>query len=374
MVQIIMSINLFEPCFGEEEIEAVSKVLRSKWIGLGPETGKFEKQFAEFIGSPYAIAVNSCTAALDLSLMLANIGPGDEVLIPTMTFVSTAHTVLYRGATPVFCDIDPHSLLIDFKSVQEKITNKTKAIIPVHYGGRCVDIDQLRNIVPNLTIIEDCAHACGSSLRGKMAGSLGDISCFSFHAVKNLAMGDGGMIIVNNLEHYNRVKKLRWLGIDKATWDRTQEDFSYIWEYNIEELGYKYHMNDIQASIGIVQLSKLKKMNAQRKIVEQTYREELSSCPEILLPQEDTDDSKSSWHIFQIQLDKRNEMITYLTEHQIATGVHYKPIHYYGCYGKQKSLLVAEDVWNKILSLPMHANLTKEQAIYITRVIKKYGL
>ena len=251
-------INLFKPCMGEEELESLRSIFESGWIGLGPETEQFEKQFAEYIGCRYAVGLNSATAALDLSLKLLNINHGDEVIAPTITFVSTAHVVKYNLAEPIFADVD-EDLLIDLEDVARKITKRTKAIIPVHYAGRPVDMDRLKEIAGDIPIIEDAAHAAGSVYKGDRCGGLGTMGAFSFHAVKNLAMGDGGAITTDDKEIYERAKKLRWLGIDKSTWDRNNENRSYWWEYSVSEIGLKCHMNDISATIGLCNLKNLDK-------------------------------------------------------------------------------------------------------------------
>jgi len=356
------SIDLFKPQLGEEELEAVRDVLASCWLGLGPVTSLFESEFASFIGVPYAVATNSCTAALDLAMRLLGIGPGDEVIVPTITFVSTAHAVAYNGARPVFCDIDPDTLLLDPKNAIGRITAKTKAIVVVHYGGRMADVVLLRECLDeagyqNVAIIEDCAHACGSQLDGRMAGSVGDIGCFSFQAVKNLVTGDGGMLTISSKEFADRAKKLRWLGIDKGTWDRSKVDRSYWWEYNVDEVGLKCHMNDIQAAIGRVQLRKLPDGNNRRAEIARAYESRLSSLNEsgqLKLPPGDADLSFSSWHLYPIRTPNRDDLAVFLGDKGIATGVHYKPIHFYRCYGYQEALPQAEKVWRSLLSLPMH--------------------
>lgn len=355
-----MTIYLFKPCMGKEEMEAVNKVIESGWIGLGPITAEFEKKFSEYIGVPHSVGLNSATAALDMSMKILNIRHGDEVLVPTMTFVSTAHAVAYNLAYPKFVDIDPVTLDIDLEDLQRKITSRTKAIIVVHYGGRPVNMDKVMEIAKakKLNVVEDAAHACGASYKGRKVGSLGDIGCFSFHAVKNLATGDGGMITLKDKDLANRSKKLRWLGIDKGTWDRSKLDRSYWWEYFVDEIGLKNHMHDMAAAMGLVQLKKLDSMNGRRKEIAEMYTKAFKSVPAIETPVMDDKDCQSSWHIYHIKYDKRDELSRHLDASGIQTGVHYKPIHLYSCYGNTPSLPVAEKVFKRILSLPMHPNLT----------------
>ncbi len=365
-------IRVFKPSMGEKEVEAVAEVLKSGWIGLGPKTAEFEKKFTEYIGVDYAVGVNSATAALDLALKLLHINHGHEVIVPTMTFVSTAHVVAYNLATPIFADIDPVTLSIDIEDVKKKITIRTKAIIPVHYGGRPVDMDRLKEVAGDIPIIEDAAHACGGVYKGKKCGSLGNIGCFSFHAVKNLAMGDGGALTLNDKAMAERAKRLRWLGIDKDTWDRSEYDKKYWWEYLVDEVGLKCHMNDIMAVLGLVQLKKLDAMNKRRKEIAAHYSRGLASLSEVELPKEDNEDYKSSWHIYEIKCLDRNDLSSYLAENEISTGVHYKPIHLYKCYGNKPVLPEAERVFPKILTLPMYPDMTNQEVDLVIDKIKSF--
>jgi perosamine synthetase len=357
---------------GEEEIKAVSDVLRSGWIGLGPKTAEFEKQFAAYCGARFAVGVNSATAALDLAMKLLHVSHRDEVIVPTMTFVSTAHVVAYNLATPIFADVDPKTMNIDLEDVKRKICSRTKAIIPVHYGGRPVAMDELKNICGEIPIVEDCAHACGARFKGKPVGGLGTIGCFSFHAVKNLAMGDGGALTLNNDTLNARAKRLRWLGIDKGTWDRTEVDKSYWWQYQVDEIGLKCHMNDISASIGLVQLAKLDQMNSRRREIASRYFEGLTGIPEIELPPDDDASFHSAWHIFHIKCERRDELSVFLGNKGIATGVHYTPIHTYRCYGNRATLKVAEELQHRILSLPMHPGLSDDDVYSVIKATRTF--
>jgi len=363
-------IQVFKPYMGKEEIEAVTEVLKSGWLGLGPKTQEFEEKFSEYIGVKYSVGVNSCTSALDLALKLLDIRNGDEVIVPTMTFVSTAHAVAYNLAIPIFADVDYDSLNLQIEDVARKITKRTKAIIAVHYGGRPVDMDALKEVAQGIPIIEDCAHACGSEYNALKCGSIGNIGCFSFHAVKNLCTGDGGMLTLNDEEMYERAKRLRWLGIDKSTWVRTDKNKSYWWEYAVEEVGLKCHMNDITAAIGIEQLKKLDLMNARRKEIADIYTDFLITEPTDYVF--DTDSSKSSWHIFHLKAEDRDKLSVYLKENGITTGVHYKPIHLYTCYGNKPRLPFSEVVFEKIISLPMHPNLTSDEVEFIIDTILQF--
>ncbi|MDY6934504.1 MAG: DegT/DnrJ/EryC1/StrS family aminotransferase [Spirochaetota bacterium] len=365
-------IQVFKPYYNEEEINAVSEVIRSGWVGLGPKTAEFEREFAKYCNVKYCIGLNSCTAALDMAMKLLGVNHGDEVIVPTMTFVSSAHCVVYNLATPIFVDIDEDTLNIDIEDVARKISPRTKAIIPVHYSGRPVDIDKLKEIAGNIPIVEDCAHASGAKYKGKPVGGLGDIGCFSFHAVKNLAMGEGGAITLNDENLANRAKRNRWLGIDKGTWDRTKLDRSYWWEYSVDEIGLKSHLNDISAAIGLVQLKKLEKGNKRRKEIIDMYREGLRDLEEIKMPPEDNEVFNSSWHLCEIKAQNRNELSVFLQEKKINTGVHYKPIHLYRCYGNRTSLPKAEKIFQMIITLPLYPDLTNNEVQYIIDTIKKF--
>jgi len=367
-----MAIRLFAPCFGTEELEALRPVFESGWVGLGPKTAEFEEKFAAFVGAKQAIGLNSCTAALDLAVRLLEIGHGDEVIVPTMTFVSSAHAVAYNLAQPVFADVDYQTLNIDPEDVRRRITRRTRAIMVVHFGGRPAEIDALREVAGPLPIIEDCAHATGAWYRGRHVGTFGAVGCFSFHAVKNLAMGDGGAIVLSDPDIAARARRLRWLGIDKSTWDRSGLAERYWWEYSVDEIGLKCHMNDIQAAIGLVQLAKLEAMNDRRRAVAAIYRERLGQIPGIELPAPDDEQHRSSWHVFHIKCERRNELSKHLASRGIDVGVHYKPIHTYSCYGNRPTLPVAERAFQRILTLPLHPRLSDADAHTVCDAIGEF--
>lgn len=368
-------IQLFKPDIQNDEIAAVEEVLRSGWIGLGPKTAEFEREFAAFVGAPYAVGLNSATAALHLALIVAGVGEGDEVIVPSLTFVSTVAAVLYVRATPVFADIQPDTLCIDPQDIAKKISPRTKAVIPVHYGGHPCDMDEIESITreKGIIIIEDAAHACGASYKGRLIGAISPLTCFSFHAVKNLTTGEGGMITLFNTEWNQRLRQLRWMGIDKDTWKRTEEEGLYAWYYSINELGYKYHMSDIAAAIGLVQLRRLPELNARRRQIVELYNQGLSDISWIQLPTE-RKYVKSAWHIYAIRTERRDELIAHLKTRGIAPGVHYYPIHLHNYYAQWSvSLPVTEREWRRVLSLPLHPSLTEADVAYVIDTIRAFG-
>jgi perosamine synthetase len=357
---------------GQEEIDAIAEVIRSGWIGLGPRTAEFEKRFADFCGTNFAVGVNSATAALDLALKLLHVGPGDEVIVPTITFVSTAHAVALNQATPIFVDVDPVTVNMAVADVARRITPRTRAIIPVHYGGRPVDMDALGAVAQGIAIVEDCAHAAGARYNGKPVGGLGVIGCFSFHAVKNIATGDGGAMTMNDELLYQRALRLRWLGIDKSTWDRTGIDRSYWWRYQVDEIGLKCHMNDLTASIALVQLDKLARANARRQEIVTLYCRELAGLPAVELPPADDATYQSAWHLFHIKCERRDDLSAFLGGHGIATSVHYMPLHTYGVYSDHPCLKNAEVLQNRLLTLPLYPDLTDDEVGFVIDKIRQF--
>lgn len=339
-----------------------------------PKTEKFETDFSKWVGVKHSVGVNSCTAALHLALVGCKIKENYEVIVPSITFVSTAMVILYCRATPVFADVEPDTLCIDPKDVESKITPHTRAIIPVHYGGHPCEMDRILAIArkKKILVIEDAAHACGAEYRGKKIGSLASkATCFSFHAVKNLAMGDGGMISTEDSALWQHLKKLRWLSITKSTWERSSKGKRYHWQYAIEDIGYKYHMNDIQATIGLVQLSKLEKANEKRRILTERYNSAFKNLGFISIPVT-RPYVKNAHHNYVIKVKERDALSDYLREKGISTSVHYEPLYSYSLFKKYgKKLPVTEKIWKKILTLPLYPDLKfKEQDRVIEEIIK----
>lgn len=373
---------VFRPAMGQAEIDAVARVIRSGWIGLGPETEKFEKKFSKFVGVKYAVGVNSATTALHLSLLALGIGKGDEVLVPSLTFVSDAHAVIYTGARPVFVDVDEETLCMDQVDLEKKITRKSKAVIPVDFGGHPVDLDRIKEIAQkyNLAVIEDASHACGSKYKGKMIGGLSDLTCFSFHAVKNLATADGGMVTTNNKKLADTIRRLRWVGIDKATWEREEkvltEDYrQYGWYYDVVDLGYKYHMNDLTAALGLVQLKKLKRANQRREILAKRYDDHFRQLKWLKTPVV-KEWAESARHNYVIRTKFRDKLNLFLKDRLISSGVHYMPIHHHKYYrenGYAAKVPVTERVWKTLLTLPLYPTLSFCDQDRVIEAIKDFG-
>lgn len=369
-------IPVFRPSYGQEELDSLRETFGTGWIGLGPKTAEFEHAFASYLGAAHAIGVSSCTAALHLALRAAEVDRCEVVTTP-MTFVSTNHAILYNGGIPVFADVDGDTLNIDPADVLRKITARTKVILVVHYGGHACDMDAILEIADSrgLVVVEDCAHACGGQHAGRHLGSIGDYGCFSFHAVKNLATGDGGMVTTRHEQAADRIRKLAWLGISKGTWGRSEGE-GYSWEYDVEDLGFKHHMNDITASLGLVQLAKLDGMNERRRQLAARYSKALEEVSSIETPVEKPY-ARSACHNYVIKVsdpEDRDPLMTYLKTKGISTGMHYIPNHLYEMYRPYVTapLPVAEKVWKRLVTLPLFPDLTEKEQDSIVGAIEGY--
>jgi len=352
-------IPVFRPSCGEEEIRLVTEVLRSGWWGLGPKTKAFEDEFARYVGAGHAVALNSATAALHLGLRALGV-EGREVITPSMTFVSTNHEIIHNQATPVFADIQPDTLNIDPDDIERKITPRTAAIVVVHYGGHPCDLDRIRAIAAarRIPVLEDAAHACGARYKDQPIGSISEMTSFSFHAVKNLATGDGGMLTMKDPEIDARLRRARWLGINKDTWTRADDGKNYAWAYNVEEFGFKSHMNDITAAIGLAQLARLDQTNARRRAIAQRYSAAFSGLPWLERPVEKPG-VRSAWHNYVVKVDRRDAFMKHLQERGVSTGMHYIPNHLYEIYKPYATPLpVTERVWSRLVTLPLFPDLT----------------
>jgi dTDP-4-amino-4,6-dideoxygalactose transaminase len=358
------------PDFSEQEIEAVTRVLKSGWIGMGPETIAFEHELESYCNAKNVVTVNSCTSALHLSLLVHGLKPGDEVICPSFTWCSTANAAEYLGAKVIFCDINPDTYCIDSNTFMEKVSEKTKAVIPVHMAGLTAEIDKIRAELPeSCAIIEDAAHALGARYdSGKPVGSSGNLTCFSFYANKNLSTAEGGAIALSDSKMAERLRSLRLHGLSSDAWDR----FTTLKRFTPEmlELGYKMNYTDLQAAIGRVQLARQGEFQKRRLEIAEYYISWLKKINLDIRTQKDVLSPNHSRHLFLIELpleniDKaRDEIISSMRRENIGATIHYKPVHQMPYYAQKMphSLPVTERIAGRIMTLPISAHMTVNDA------------
>jgi dTDP-4-amino-4,6-dideoxygalactose transaminase len=363
------SIRLSKSVIGLEEIEAVTAVLKKEFLGMGEEVFKFEKELSSYIGSP-TVCVNTGTAALQLALQACDIGTGDEVLVQSLTYLASFQAVSATGAKPIACEVNSHDLTIDLRDAEKRLTKNTKAIMPIHYSGNPGDLDAIYSFARkhNLRVIEDGAHAFGSFYKNNLIGSFGDICCFSFDGIKNITSGEGGAIVTKDEAIINRIKDLRLLGVSKDSDNRYKNQRT--WELSVKEQGWRFHMSNIMASIGIEQLKKFKVFQEKRKELAKQYQKLLSGVTEVEFL--DIDYNFITPHIFVIKVKngKRNFLKTELEKEGVQTGIHYYPNHlleYYLSY----ALPTTELIYSSLLTLPLHPDLKKSDVDFICSIIKK---
>lgn len=366
---------------GEEEKQEVLDTLESGWLTKGPKTKEFEKQFAEFIGVPYAVGVNSCTAALHLGLVALGVKPGDEVITTPITFAATVNVIEHCGAKPVFVDIEEDTFNINPKLIEKAVTNKTKVILPVHFAGQMCRMDEIMKIAKkhNAAVLEDAAHAVEADYKGKAPGVWGDIAAFSFYATKNITTGEGGMLLTKDAGIAERVEILSLHGLSRDAWKRYGNEGFRDWE--ILEAGFKYNMFDLQASIGIHQLRKVNIFWEKRKQLVEYYNEALREILEVT-PLTIHNYGKHAHHLYVIRLNlsairqNREECLDRLQHEGIGVGIHFKAVHLHPYYKSKYniplgSFPVAEQVSNEILSLPLYPLMTLEDAKDVVGALKK---
>ena len=367
-------VTLADLNYGSEEEAAVQRVMESRWLSMGNVTKKFEEEFAEFLGVKHAIAVSNATVGLHLACLVLGIGPGDEVIVPSLTFVATSNAVLYTGAQVRFADvIGPDDLTMDPVSIKQSITPRTKAIIVMHYGGYASRMPAIMQIAKDhqLAIIEDAAHAPGASLNGKTMGTWGDVACFSFFANKNLATGEGGMVVTNRDDLAEKLRLLRSHGMTSLTWDRHE---GHAYSYDVVDLGYNYRLDEIRSALGRVQLQKLPNSNSRRGEITEAYREALEETS-LKIPFEEHP-GRSAFHLFPILLPEefeRMKFIDRMRESGIQTSIHYPPIHQFRYYRSRYPnirLPKTESIAAREVTLPLYAGMTDEMVGWVVEAVK----
>lgn len=363
------------PDFSDEEIAAVTRVMKAGWVGMGPETIAFEQELSTYLGAPHVITVNSCTSALELSLRVLGVGPGDEVICPSLTWCSSANAALYLDAKPVFVDVEPGSLCISTKSILEALTPRTKAVVVVHFGGYAIDIEKLRAEIPqHIAIVEDAAHALGSFYpNGGAVGSSGNLTCFSFYANKNLSTGEGGAIATSNADFAERLRSLRQHGLASDAWKRFTHPKSIL-AADLRELGYKMNYCDLQASIGRVQLKRQNEFHEKRLNIAKIYAQKLKGKEQGLGFQDGVLTNEHARHLFVVTLPlerlavDRDTFVLAMRDRKIGASIHYAPLHqmaFYKSLYPQPVLSVTEGVGERILTLPISSSMTYEDAEYV---------
>ena len=369
------------PLIGEEEKREVLDCLETGWLGTGPKVARFEQDFRAYKQAAFAVAMNSCTAALHLSILAADIGPGDEVITTPLTFCASVNAIMHAGAQPVLADVDPTTFNIDPVRVEAQITKRTKAILPVHFAGRPCDMDGLGMLATKhgLLLIEDCAHAIETTYKGKHVGTFGEFGCFSFYVTKNVATGEGGMVLTPREDAANRLKILALHGMSKDAWKRfTDEGYKH---YQVVECGFKYNMMDIQAALGIHQLRRVEANWRRRQEIWQIYQRAFQDLP-LTLPAPPEEGTRHAYHLYTVLVDSertgvsRDAFMGALTAENVGVGVHYRSIpvqpYYAERFGwKPRDYPNSVSIGEQTVSLPLSAKLTDEDVHDVIQAVRK---
>ncbi len=378
ILKLVMKVPYFVPWINNEDRKNVHKSLKQRWLTNGPILKKFENKFERYIDVKHSAGVGSATQALHLSMRALGIGPGDEVIVPTFTFAATANSVLYCGAKPVLTDVDYETFNINPIEIEQNITNKTKAIIPVHYGGQSCDMGEILTIAKkhNLKVIEDCAHALGSTFKNKRCGSIGLTGCFSFYPTKIITTGEGGMITTNSKSIFNKVNTLRSHGMSIQAKER---EVTASWKYDIVELGYNYRLDEIRASLGLSQFSRIVKINQKRIKIAQKYNKLIKKIKGLSIPIKKSD-RNHIYHLYSIKVENeypitRDQLFKKLAKKGIGTSVQYLPLHLMSLYqntykNKKHDFPIANDLKNKVLCLPIYPQMTDKEIQYVVSNLK----
>lgn len=369
------------PAIEQAEIDEIVDTMESGWLGTGPKVAEFQNEVKDYKGAAHAVAVNSCTAALHLSLVAARMSPGDEVITTPLTFCATVNAIIHAGATPVLADIDPVSLNIDIADVERRITSKTKAIVPVHFAGRACDMSSLCRLAEEngLLLIEDCAHAIETEYKGRKAGTIGDFGCLSFYVTKNVVTGEGGMVLTNDEELADRIRLLSLHGMSRDAWKRFSDD-GYK-HYQVVEAGFKYNMMDLQAAIGIHQIRRVDENWKVRRDQWSRYDRELGAFP-LVLPSPDDAGNRHALHLYTVLVDQeqcgvsRDEFLELMTQQGVGVGVHYLSIPEHPYYQQRfawdpSDYPEATRVGRQIVSLPLSARLTDDDVTDVVEAVRR---
>jgi perosamine synthetase len=364
----------------DEDLASVAEALRSAWLTTGPRVGEFERAFADFCGASQGVAVNSGTAALHTAMRALKIGPGDEVIVPAITFAASANAAVYEGGTPVFADVEPDTLLIDPTSVEQKITPRTRAIVAVDYGGQPADYDALHALAAKqgIRLVADACHAPGATYKGRKVGTIADLSAFSFHPVKHLTTCEGGMVLTNDVEMAAHMRRFRNHGIDS---DHRSREKAGTFAYDMVELGYNYRLPDVQCALGITQLKRLPQWISHRQAIAARYDQMFADLP-FVRPLATRPDRTNAYHLYVIRLDldqvpvDRRRAFDHLKDAGIAANVHYAPVYHHSFYrerfGYQPGLCPhAEATYREILTLPMFPGLSEADQEYVVSKVRE---
>jgi len=370
-----------QPDIGDAEVEEVVATLRSGWLAPGPRVAAFEQRFAEAVGAPHAVAVNSCTAGMHLALVAAGIGPGDEVITTPLTFAATVNVIIHAGATPVLADVEPVDLTLDPDQVAARLTPRTRAIMPVHYAGAACRMDEILALARarGLLVIEDAAHALGTKVGDRAVGSLGDAAVFSFYATKNITTAAGGMVTTGDGRLAERMRLLSLHGLSADAWDRYTARGS--WYYQVLAPGYNYAMTDLQGALGLRQLDRFPRFQAQRRLLADRYRDLLADLPEIVLPRE-RPGTTHAWHLYVIRLRtaglrlNRDTFINEMRARGIGTSVHFIPLHLHPFYREKfgwrpGDFPRAEEAFEGLVSLPLYTRMTEGDVERVARAVRE---
>jgi len=365
-------IPVSRPSVGEQELQRVKNVFESGWLGMGSQVFEFENVLKSFLDAENVIAVNTGTSALHIAMDSLNLKNSDEVLVPSFTFTASIQAIIACGAKPVFVDIEKDTLNMDIKDLKKKAGPKTKVIMPVHYGGQPCDMDSILDIASlcKAAVVEDAAHAFGSNYKGRKIGSFGDITCFSFDPIKNITCGEGGAVVLKDSTLAAEIIKKRILGIDKDTWHRYKNERS--WFYEVTSTGFRYHMSNINAAIGLVQMSKFSDLAQKRKDIAKRYDEAFSRISGIELLKRDYEAIVPFNYVVKVCSD-RDKLMDYLKEHGVDSGIHYIPNHIQPAFRKYHlDLPVTDDIFKKILSLPLYPGMAESDMDKVIDVLRGY--